>query len=97
MKSIAQTLREAREQRQLSLRDLADLCGVSAASISRLENGFENVTLDLMRSLTDALQLDIEMWFAAPLTTTYTINFPLFQCYSNKACDPIVVTVRGVA
>lgn len=90
--SIAEVLRKARESRGLSIRNLAKLSGVSPASISRLECGWQNVTLDVMRALTEALQLDIRIWFELPASA----NLVNFSARSRPA-DHIVVGSRGAA
>jgi transcriptional regulator with XRE-family HTH domain len=93
MTSIGQHLRASRERAGLSLRDLARISGVSAASISRLETGWENVTLDVMRALTDALRLDIELWFRSDVGTAGAVNVIIW----HDTSEDFVVSGRRAA
>ena len=87
MSSLGATLRSARQRARLSVRQLCKLSGVSPATISRLENGWENVTLDVMRELTHALRLDIDIWFRREPEDAQR-----FSCAPLADCDePIVV------
>ena len=55
--SFAQRIYRQREDMNLSLRDLARVTGVSASTISRIENGHLSPTLDIVEKLTTALRL----------------------------------------
>jgi transcriptional regulator with XRE-family HTH domain len=55
MMHIAALLKQAREEAQLSLVDVAARCGLDRAAISRLENGlYENPTLNTLHRLAGA-------------------------------------------
>lgn len=60
-KQIGLQLVEIRKERGLSVRQLADLCGVGYASISRLENGNYNASIDILAKICDALEADIQV------------------------------------
>jgi len=53
-------LRKYRNKRGLSQRTLYALCGIDNATISRMENGQVNVSLNTLYLLADAL--DIQGW-----------------------------------
>ncbi len=62
---VAVRLRQAREQRKLSLADLSTLTGIDKAAISRIENGLaENPTIGtisrLARSLGKRLRIELD-------------------------------------
>ena len=55
---IKDFIRIRREELKLSMGDLADLCGVSKATISRWESGdIENMKRDKIKALADALRI----------------------------------------
>ena len=60
-KSIGVQLREARESRGLTLRDLAEKCGLANNHISRIEQGRYNLTIDTLAEVCGALGLDIKL------------------------------------
>jgi transcriptional regulator with XRE-family HTH domain len=53
---LASTLKELRERKQLTQKRLASLAGVTQATISELENGKANPTLDVIVKIAAALQ-----------------------------------------
>lgn len=52
-------LREWREYRALSISELADACGISRMTVSRLEHGKHAPQARTRRTLAKALQLDV--------------------------------------
>ena len=59
-------LRELRTSRRLSMRDLAELSGVSASYISQIENGRANASLQTLRNLASAFGVAWVDFFQAP-------------------------------
>lgn len=57
-----EAMKAARAAAGLSLRDLADLSGVSAQTISRLERGVREGRVDTVELLADALSLTIDQY-----------------------------------
>ncbi len=53
-------LREWRERRALTQRDLAGQAGVTTASINRIENGVHEARLSTVRKLADALGVSVD-------------------------------------
>lgn len=53
---IGRILKRQREQRNLSLQELADLLGVDRQYIWRLENGRINMTMDYLDKIIDRLK-----------------------------------------
>lgn len=79
--TLSETILRAREKARLSVRELAKLSGVSPASISRVENGDWNITIQLARALTKALRLPIHIWFCEDIGTPDSISLaPLADC-----------------
>ncbi len=61
--NVGQTLRTLREQRGLSLRALADKCGLSFNAISRIEHGENSPTVATLHLLANALHVPITAFF----------------------------------
>lgn len=57
---IIQQLKEARQARGLSLRDMERLSGIDNSNLSSMEQGKRNLSLDTLIKLTAALGLRIE-------------------------------------
>jgi len=62
--AIGQTLRAARLQHNLSLRELAEKAEVSASLLSKVENGKANPSVRTLHSIADALSLPVHHFFS---------------------------------
>lgn len=60
---IANKLRLARQERKLSLRELAEKADVSASLLSQIENGKINPTVRSLHSIAEALSLPVNYFF----------------------------------
>ena len=60
MKQINSNLKRLRQQRVLSLTDLARLSGVNRITINRIENGKQKPLPRTIRKLAEALQVDVQ-------------------------------------
>jgi y4mF family transcriptional regulator len=58
---IAQKIRSRRKQFRLRQRDLAELAGVTLRSLTNLEKGDANPTLNQLAKVADALGLEIHL------------------------------------
>lgn len=56
-KIIASNLKELRTERNLSIRQLADLCGMSNVMLSQIEKGESNPTINTLLKITTALKV----------------------------------------
>lgn len=53
--SIGNTIQEMREKRELSVRQLAEIAGISYSNLSNIENGRYNVSIDILSRVCAAL------------------------------------------
>ncbi|GAA0338067.1 helix-turn-helix domain-containing protein [Actinoallomurus spadix] len=58
---IGALIRQARMMRRLSLRELAELCDVSVATLSAIERGSRNVSLPLADRILGAMELELHL------------------------------------
>jgi len=58
---IGAKLKELREEKGLSVRQLAELTGVNYSNISKIESGRYSVGIDILSRITDALGAKIEI------------------------------------
>ena len=74
-KAIGTSVKELRRQRAHSARSLADLSGVSAAMISRIENGLVSPSIGTLAALAEALEVPIVSLFREAKTehTDFTL------------------------
>ena len=56
-------LKEARKKAKLTQQELANRSGVPRASISRIENGFRNVTINKLKKIASAMNMEVEIIF----------------------------------
>ena len=59
-KAVGSAIARARNAAGLSVRDLADRCGLDAGHLCRIENGRMNVTIDTVAKICEALGLRLE-------------------------------------
>jgi transcriptional regulator with XRE-family HTH domain len=73
--AIGASLKELRQQRSHSARWLADQSGISAAMVSRIENGLVSPSIATLAALAEALEVPIVSLFRAAKTehTDYTL------------------------
>lgn len=72
--AVGRALRELREQNKLTARDLAADSGVSAAMISRIENGQVSPSLSTLNALAQSLQVPVVSLFRETATATADIT-----------------------
>jgi transcriptional regulator with XRE-family HTH domain len=70
---LGQALRERRKLAKITQRDLADLSGLSVHTLSDLESGKGNPTLEILSRVCDVLGLDIHL---APRIPTLSASPP---------------------
>ena len=58
---IGKRIAEIRQAKGLSIRQLADTCGVNFANIYKIENGKYNVSIDILGKICDALDYRIDI------------------------------------
>ncbi len=64
--NFSQTAKEARKSAGLTLDSLAERCGVSKSTLSRIENGHLSPTYDVICKLANGLGVSVESLFASP-------------------------------
>ena len=58
---IGRRLAEIRQAKGLSIRQLAEACGVTAQNITKIEHGKYNVSVDILGKICDALDCRIDI------------------------------------
>ena len=87
MRAMASELKELRESKGLSQRELARRSGVPTATINRLEQGNDRPSFKDAKKLADALALDIPV-----LCGVGTLNLPAFQSFAGDLAEQIEMT-----
>ena len=66
---IGKRVAEIRQAKGLSIRKLAELCGVTASNITKIEHGRYNVSIDILGKICEALgcRLDLVKWVSVPI------------------------------
>ncbi|WP_041258200.1 helix-turn-helix domain-containing protein [Fibrella aestuarina] len=58
---VGALIRSAREKRQLTLKELADLVNSSESVMSRYENGKVNASLNMLQKIAEVLGADLDV------------------------------------
>ena len=58
---IGKRIAEIRQAKRLSIRQLAEACGVNFANIYKIENGKYNVSIDILGKICEALGCRIDI------------------------------------
>ena len=61
---MGHTLKSLRKERKLTLKDLAEKTGVSISFLSQVERGKSSVTLESLKKIADALDVNPSVFFA---------------------------------
>jgi transcriptional regulator with XRE-family HTH domain len=96
MIGIGEKLRQAREGRNLSLRELAARADVSASLLSQIENGHSNPSVRTLYNLAATLELPVDYFFPSDLEERNPGDGGNPQTFSDKtASDLRAMTVDG--
>lgn len=98
--TIGEILRRTRKTKKLTLKTLSEKTGVSISSLSQVERDKCNVTLESLRKISDALQVNPSIFFSE--TNNESPGEKIFPFYyedlSNKVTQasfhPILVTLK---
>lgn len=60
---VGQQIRDARKEKNLTLKELGEKVGVSESVMSRYEKGKQNLTLETLQKVADALGLNFNTAF----------------------------------
>lgn len=63
LSEIGKAIKELRKSRALSQSQLAEMVGTKQANISDIEAGSQNITLETLFSISEALKFDIDLKF----------------------------------
>ena len=58
---IGKRIAEIRQAKGLSIRQLAEACGVNFANVYKIEKGKYNVSIDILGKICDALEVKLEL------------------------------------
>ncbi|QJD81550.1 helix-turn-helix domain-containing protein [Spirosoma rhododendri] len=60
---VAELIRESRKARGLTLKELGERIGVAESTVSLYESGKQNLTIETLKKVADALDLQFEAVF----------------------------------
>ena len=61
--SIGKQLAELRQQKGLTIRQLAELSGVNYSNIGKIERGAYNVSIDILSKICNSIDVNIQLIF----------------------------------
>ena len=61
IEELGKTIKHRRETLGLTIRDLADLAGMSKTTISQIERGISNPTFEILQNIFEYLNLEIKV------------------------------------
>ena len=73
------SLRSIRRARGLSQKELAEMAEVEQSTISKIESGFDGVTLRMLRQLAEALEVDVIELISDDRTTAERVLIEAFR------------------
>ena len=82
---IISKLTEARLEKQMSQAELASLIGTQRSNICRIESGTQNLSLDMLIKISEALGKDVDMLLEER-------REPMNNCYSLRLYDDEILT-----
>lgn len=70
---IGSKIKELRQSKNLTLKDLSEKVNLSIGFLSQLERGLTNVAVDSLEKIAEALDIDLSYFFSIPKTTNNVI------------------------
>lgn len=99
--SIGNILKAIRKERKLTLKELAEQTGVSISFLSQVERGKSSVTLESLKKIADALNVNPTMFFPENMNTEELDKRRQQFYYKDLSCGqweasyaPILVTLQ---
>jgi transcriptional regulator with XRE-family HTH domain len=90
---IGKNLRELRKGMHLTLASLAEKTGLSSALFSRMENGEVMPSIGTLKTISDVLKVDIELFFRKDENLGYAISHPGARPMVKSKKGPYVTEV----
>lgn len=60
---VSQLIRETRKTKSITQRELAEKLGVGETTVNRYESGEQNLTIETLQKIADALGVDVTTFF----------------------------------
>jgi transcriptional regulator with XRE-family HTH domain len=78
---IGENIRKIRKQKNISMSDLAEKCGLVQSGISNIETGKRDPSFSLLLKISDALQISINTLVTPPSNSYehYMVNYYIFE------------------
>ncbi|KGR79985.1 helix-turn-helix domain-containing protein [Ureibacillus manganicus] len=97
--TIGEQLRKLRKEHNMTLKTLSDKTNVSISFLSQVERNKCNVTLESLRKISDALNVNPSIFFPNSLQASSQSKFPFFYEDLSKnikgaSFHPILVTLK---
>ncbi|BDH62949.1 DNA-binding protein [Lysinibacillus sp. PLM2] len=97
--TIGEQLRSLRKTQKMTLKTLSEKTGVSISFLSQVERNKCNVTLESLRKISDALNVNPSIFFANSKHDSSSSNFPFFyedlsMKMKGASFHPILVTLH---
>ncbi|MDO7204427.1 helix-turn-helix transcriptional regulator [Paraclostridium bifermentans] len=66
--NIGEKISQIRKSKDLSVRDLSKLCGVTASMLSQIERGIANPSVNSLKSIASALNVPLFTFFTSEVS-----------------------------
>lgn len=95
MDRLGEKIKELRQQRNLTLRDLSDQTGFSISFLSQVERGLSSLSISSLRTLAQSLGIDLSVFFPPPVHGNYVTRTAAQQPFRLEGSDIDYVSLSG--
>lgn len=95
MDGLGERIKELRRQRSLTLRDLSRQAGFSISFLSQVERGLSSLSLSSLRTIAEALGVDLSHFFPPPVHGNYVTPKSARQPFRLEGSDIEYVSLGG--
>lgn len=74
-KAVAITIAQHRKRARLKQRELAEMIGITPASLASIENGYQRISIDVIFSIAEALKVSVYDLIPEKKKPKYKIEF----------------------
>ena len=90
--TIGEQLRKLRKEHNMTLKTLSDKTNVSISFLSQVERNKCNVTLESLRKISDALNVNPSIFFQILCRLHHKVNFPFFMRICRRILKELLST-----
>ena len=96
-KNIGQRIKESRQMRGLTQAQLADAIGISLSYMTKIENGHNNISVDVLKKICETLEVSSDSLLMITIPDTIQAHRPELENLLSGCTESEIRTLLGAA